>query len=263
MANANMQKAIRAVTVERGRNPAQFVILAFGGSGPVHGATLASSLEIGEVIVPAAAGLFSALGLLFSDLSHHVTRTYFHKLDTLDWNELRAAVEDLRGEAAAILASEHIAPDQISVRVSADLRYVGQAHELQLTLSKATGELIARSHLVEAFTERYRGRYGHALDDGDLEIVNLRAEARRSNAGTVGWPRVDGGRHKRSSSRRCYFADRGFVTTSILGRQDLSCDPRLGPLIIEEYDSTTVVPPGWSAQLDDHGNIRLRAGTPT
>ncbi len=263
IANANMQKTIRAVTVERGRNPAQFAMLAFGGSGPVHGATLASSLKIGEVIVPAAAGLFSALGLLFSDLSHHVTLTYFHKLGTLNWDGLGATVEDLRGEAAAILASEHIAPDQISVRVSADLRYVGQAHELQLTLSNAKGELIARSHLVAAFTERYRGRYGHALPDGDLEIVNLRAEARRSNPGTAEWPRLGDGRHKRSSSRRCYFADLGFVTTSILGRRDLSHDPRVGPLIIEEYDSTTVVPPGWIAQLDDHGNIRLQPGRPT
>jgi N-methylhydantoinase A len=258
IANANMQKAIRAVTVERGRNPAHFAMLAFGGSGPVHGATLASSMNISEVIIPAAAGLFSALGLLFADLTCQLSRTYFHKVDHLSWSNLRAAAADMRAQASAVLTAEHIDARQQSVQVSADVRYVGQSHELPVLISQGASQLIDRATLSRTFTAEYLNRYGHSLPDGELEIVNLHVEARRVSADPRSWVQVKTTQRSRAE-RRCYFPHLGFVTTAIIGRGSLGAELVPGPMIIEEYDSTTVVPPAWTAALDEHGNIRLRA----
>lgn len=257
IANANMKKALRAVTVERGRDPSQFSMLAFGGSGPVHGATLAEELKIREVIVPSAAGLFSAFGLLFADLTHHVTQTYFHRLGDVDWAELARAVEQLRARASEVLAAQHAAGREVSIVVSGDVRYVGQTHELQVPLSEAADRLRDRDAVTRAFTDEYEIRYGHSLPGAELEVVNLRATATLPRAAEVEWPRFSHS-DRSDDTRRCFFADEGFVTSAVIGRSALGAGPVPGPAVIEEYDSTTVVPPGWTAALDRHGNIRLR-----
>jgi N-methylhydantoinase A len=259
IANANMQKAIRAVTVERGRDPSRYSMLAFGGNGPVHGATLADALKIERVIVPPAAGLFSALGLLFADLTFESVRSVLEDLETLDWQALESTVAELRGGTTGELLAQRSTAGGIRVRVAADMRYRGQNHELQIPIADEDDRLVDLAELRRRFGDEYTLQYGHRLDDTEIEIVNLRAIARQIGASTQQWPRTDGGEPPPERSRQAYFADTGFVSTSVIARANLRGAGRGGPLIIEDYDTTTVVPPRWNAELDDYSNIVLTA----
>jgi N-methylhydantoinase A len=260
IADANMQKAIRAVTVERGRDPARYSMLAFGGNGPVHGATLAELLKIDRVVVPPAAGLFSSLGLLFADLTYESVQSVLAELETLAWPDLESMITALAERTTAELLAERRTGGEIRVRVAADMRYRGQNHELEITIADDAERLAGLAELRRRFEEEYSVQYGHRLEDTEIEIVNLRAVARQIGASTQQWPRTTGGEPPAEYARQAYFAGTGFTTTAVIGRANLRGADRSGPLIIEDYDTTTVVPPGWSAELDDHGNIVLSTG---
>ncbi len=265
IAASNMIRAIKAVSSERGRDPRDYVLFAFGGNGPLFAAGMAQALEMRKIVVPPAPGLFSSFGLLYSDVEHHYVRTFRRQTRQLDPAELDQVLGRMRAEALAQLAAEGFTGAATRLRVSADLRYHGQSFELTIPVAATALDRRALAELEEAFGREHERTYGHrAGADEPVEIVNLRLVAQ----GIPAAPRVPervrvalerGG--ERPSARRVYFGpERGWLETPVLVRGDLAA-PREGPCIVEEYDATCVVPPGATAALDEHGNVVIELQT--
>jgi len=264
LANATMARAVRAVSSERGRDPRQFVLMAFGGNGPVHAATMACALEIPRVIVPPIPGLFSALGLLFPDIEHHYVRTHKRRLDALDVAETEQAFEALEAEGRRALAAEGYRGLAARLRRLVDMRYFGQNSELTVGLPDAAAAAGLSGALGERFGLEHERTYGYRSSDEVVEIVNLRVIARgvspfarvpaRLTVGPVGGAAPAAGR------RGAYFGpEHGWREVPVVARRDLGVR-REGPLIVEQYDSTIVVPPGCRAVLDAGDNVIIDVG---
>jgi N-methylhydantoinase A len=248
VANAAMARALRAVSTERGRNPRELFMLAFGGNGPVHAATLARLLDIRKILVPLAPGLFSALGMLFPEIEHHYVRTHKRKLEELDPAALGAAFDALIAEGAAALRDDGFHSDEHRFEQLIDLRYVGANSELTLPFPPA-GDAMAAWR--DAFGEAHVRHYGYRSDDEAIETMNVRVIARASTRATQVPDRLSlsddgpGG----GGARAVYFGPEfGALSTPISTRANLSADWRAGPLLVEEFDSTTVVPPDGRAR---------------
>ena len=259
--DSNMTRAVRAVSTERGRDPREFALCAFGGSGPVHAATLAASLGIRQVIVPPFPGLFSAMGLLFAEVEHHFYRTYFCKARELDLGRLAQMIEELEREAATTLASEGYTGERARLERFADLRYAGQSFELTIPLPQGSVDAAGIAALEEAFGVEHEKAYGHRATSADesVELVNLRVIGRGLH-----WRDFAAKgdniifRPAPASRRPVYFGPRsGFLDTPVMDRPALPQTATRGPLIVEEYDTTTVVPPDWQARRDAWNNIVL------
>jgi N-methylhydantoinase A len=254
-----MMRAIKAVSSERGRDPREYTLFAFGGNGPLFAAGMAHALEIRTIIVPPAPGLFSSFGLLYSDVEHHYVRTYRRQTRRLDLPELNQAWERMEAEALGQLAADGFTGPFARVRRSADLRYQGQSFELTIPVGAGRLDSTSLAELEEAFGLEHQRTYGHrAGTDEPVEIVSLRVVAQ----GIPDRPRVPervqidrGGTGAPTAARHVYFGPGlGWLETPIVRRGDLA-SPRRGPCIVEEYDATCVVPPSASAALDDYGNI--------
>jgi N-methylhydantoinase A len=249
----NMARAVRAVTTERGRDPREFALVAFGGSGPVHAAGLARAAGMERVVVPIAAGVFSALGLLFSDVRHDFVSSVMAHLDAVDDAALRGAFERLvdqsRGESVL---------DGAQVQYLADVRYVGQSFELTVDLGDLSGDLVARTG--EAFVSDYARLYGQP-GTGAVEVVNLRvavtAPMRRVPYERLASINAAARNGAAAATRPVVFdAAVGSVdTTVVAGRQHLPAEGVVGPTVIEEPDTTILVPPGCQARRDGMWNV--------
>jgi N-methylhydantoinase A len=259
LANASMIRAVKAVSSQRGRDPRKFTLFAFGGSGPVHAAGLARELEIGRIVVPRAPGFFSAFGLLAADLEHHAVRTFMRRTATLDLEELGAAFAALERRCRADLGRDDLRAEQIQVERWVEMRYVGQAFELPV--SAPLGDL--QQHHVATFEQDFHAThertYGHRTDNV-MEIVNLRVICRASiDASPPTSPPplpAANGRSMPRHVRPAYFGPEwGLCDTPVLRREHLTSAAVRGPIIVEEYDATVVVPPGCSAARDHLGNI--------
>jgi N-methylhydantoinase A len=261
VACGTMIRAVKAVSTYRGRDPRDFALFAFGGNGPVVAAHLADMMEMRHVVVPPGAGVFSAFGLLLSDLEHEVAQGYLRPLNEAVASELAARFEAMEDSVVALLRQDSVgtAADQI-VRL-ADMRYAGQAHELTVPLPIGPIEVKA---LAKAFGDEHERNYGHRADADAVECVTLRVIGRLAVGNTS---LLDALRPPQeaaeANTRRAYFGTRhGFVETPVISRASLAFDGRSGPLIIEEYDTTVVVPPGWTARRDERDNIHLDAEGP-
>ncbi len=260
VAGSTMVRAVKAVSTYRGRDPRDFALFAFGGSGPVVAAEVARLMGMSEILVPPNPGVFSAFGLLLSAVEHETNRAFLRRLDGLTAADLDAAYEPLLASLRQTMAAEGFGADEVEIRRFADLRYYGQAHELVLP----NGGAESRSNLADlaaAFGAEHERTYGHRAEDEAVECVALRV------AGRVAPPELaydplsalpgegtDGG------TRRAYFGpDHGHIETQVLSRHELKDRQRPGPLIVEEYDATCVVPPGWQAGLDASANIVIKA----
>jgi N-methylhydantoinase A len=251
IAASNMMRAIRAVSSERGRDPREYALFAFGGNGPLFAAGMARALEMTRVIVPPAPGLFSAFGLLYSEVEHHYVRTWRRPVRGLDPAELAEAFGRLEHEARAQLEAEGFAAAAVRIARSADCRYQGQSFELTVPVTGAVP-------LEEAFGREHERTYGHRAGlDEPVEIVSLRVVGQ----GVSDRPRIPERVHTppgagaAPTARRVYFGPQvGWMVTPIVSRGDLAT-PREGPAVVEEYDATCVVPPGARAGLDRYGNI--------
>jgi N-methylhydantoinase A len=259
VANANMARAIRSVTIERGRDPRDFTLVAFGGSGPVHAADVARALDIGSVLVPVSPGVFTAVGMLASDVEHHFVRAAGGPLDEAAVARGNAGLDEMTGEALATLAEEGYPRDQVRLDAHADLRYVGQASELVIPVPGGRLDAAGLPALREAFAREYATTYGHATDE-PLELVNVRlvATGRRPERLDFRTIRVAAGPPPAATTRPVAFA-RGTppVATPVLPREAVPAAGRPGPLVIESYDSTVVVPPGATVRRDALDNLRL------
>jgi N-methylhydantoinase A len=259
---AGMARAVRAVTIERGRDPQEFTLIAFGGNGPLFAAEMARSLEIARVLVPPAPGVWSALGLLEAEMEHHLVRTFLRPLAGLEPRDLVEALASLEREAESLLSAQGYGADRVEIERSADLKYQGQSFELGVPLGPAAIGLDAFSRLAEAFDKEHERTYGHKAEGDPIQIVNLRLTARVRRATDMrGETRFMPGARARGGEREAYFGPgHGVIRTPVIGREDLDERPRPGPLLIDEYDATTLVPPDCPAHLDAHGNIVIDTG---
>ncbi len=255
--NTNMELATRIVSIERGRDPRELTLVAFGGCGPVHGCRLAQALGIPRVILPAAAGVTAAIGLLAAEVKFDVARTWVRRLDALDPAALTAMYEEMATQATAVVRDAAVAGTVALVR-SVDARYVGQGYELTVSVPPGPLDSAALARIRAAFDEIYAARYGYASPAEPVETVTWKLAA------VGGAPRValakapaasrDGGLKDR---RRAWFPEtRGWTESAVYDRYSLAPGSRLdGPAIIEERESTSVLPPGTSASVDEYANL--------
>ena len=261
VANVSMIRAIRAVSTYRGRDPRDFTLLAFGGSGPVHAVEMARSLGIKRVVVPPAPGLFSAVGLLVAQPEQHFVQTFFSRASEVDIATLNQAYGGMESRGLQTLTEEGYRPADISWRRSVDLRYVGQAYELSVTAPSESLKPEDIDALVKSFHQEHERTYGHKADDEPMEIVNLRMTALGRSNTTRPVQATLAAATDGTSRREVYFGtDHGLMATPIVARADLSSSGRPGPLIVEEYDATVVVPPDCEASLDEWNHIVIDIG---
>ena len=246
IAASNMIRAIKAVSTERGRDPREFALFAFGGNGPCSPCGMARSLGISRVIVPPAPGLFSSFGLLYADVEHHYSRTFRRLLRSGDLAEIDAAWQDLSRQALAQLEAEGFKGKDARLRRSGAMHYQGQSFELIVPVpdgpSMPTWSRIWRRHSAS----EHEITYGHrAGPDEPVELVSIQVVGQGLREGSA-VPRGVLPRHSETESappRRAFFgAEHGWIETPIVDRSDLATR-RAGPLIVEEYDATCLVPP--------------------
>jgi N-methylhydantoinase A len=256
--NSSMAEALRIVSVERGHDPREFALIAFGGAGPVHAAALAAELQIPEVIVPPASGAFSALGLVASDLKRDYSRTLYADLRALDPARVAEALAEMEAIASEWLASAGIPTERCQLLRAADLRYRRQAYELTVAMAQGAVTRESLDRLATAFHDRHRQTYGHANPEEVVQLVNLRLTAIGRLPGlTLAQPPAAAPARRRK--REVWFPQDGSAACPIHWRDGLAAGESLtGPAIIEAMDSTIVVPPGWIASVDGKGYIRLR-----
>jgi len=256
--DSNMAEALRIVSIERGHDPREFILVAFGGAGPIHAASLAAELQIPEVVVPPAPGVFSALGLVATDLRRDYSRTFYADLAKADPAEVAAALAAMEAEGRAMLEAAKVPAERRALLRSADIRYRRQAYELTVPMADGPVTRESLAALVATFHEKHRQTYGHAGLADSVQLVNLRLSA-VGRIPSVELAQRANGAARGDGSRDVWFPATGFATTPVYWRNGLKADAAIdGPAIIEAVDSTTVVPPGWRATVDARGYIRMR-----
>jgi N-methylhydantoinase A len=252
IAASNMIRAIKAVSTERGRDPREFALFAFGGNGPVFACGMATALGIKRVVVPPSAGLFSSFGLLYADVEHHYSRTLRRLLRKADLREVAAAWDALVKQARDQLAADGFSMDKTRIHRSASLHYHGQTYELTVPLPDGQIDV---AYLEEAYGREHEKTYGHrAGAEEPVELVSIQVVGQGLREGPSVPKRVWPSRAEPQPPppRRAYFGS--WIDTPVVRRSDLS-RRREGPLIVEEYDATCVVAPAARAELDSAGNI--------
>ena len=266
VAIANMTRAVKAVSTYRGRDPREFTLFAFGGNGPVVAFEIARSLEMNRVLVPPSPGVFSACGLLLSDIEHEVLQTLYGKVGEIEAVELKDAYVRLEAEARNLLDQEGYAPDEVEIMRYADLHYHKQAFELTLPVSGTGDSVPDLDRIVSDFHAEHQRTYGHMAENDPVGLVNVRVVGRVAahsekavDPDLLVAPR--GAAHRAPGERMAYFGpEHGLLATPVMVRSDLVGRMLEGPLIIEEYDSTCVIPPGCQATVDASANIDIRMG---
>jgi len=261
VANSTMMRALRAISTERGQDVRDFVLIAFGGSGPLHACEMARTLEMREAIIPPHAGLFSAFGLLFADVEYYLIRTYYKRTSEVDLDELNSMLQSMEEQVSGLLVKQGFPLRDVQIERYADIRYAGQSYEL--TIAAPCGVLTRDSIalLENGFDDAHHRTYGHRAESDEAHtFVNFRTIGRVRRTAAV--PKSNGSRsHSARRKRKAYFGlQSGWRETSVLARADLSPEPLSGPLLIDEFDTTTVVPPGCSACLDGNGIIHITIG---
>jgi N-methylhydantoinase A len=260
IANAAMTQALHLVSVQRGYDPREFALVAFGGAGPLHANALAAELHIPTTIIPTSPGITSAMGLLATDLTHDYVRTVRQTTATLDRKALSSAFQRLQTDGRATLAREGVPATAMSFRHALEMRYIGQSFELLIDVpgGDLTGDDL--QHAENAFHQAHERAYGFAAPAEPTEVMNIRLTA----IGVIDKPRLRGrgapaSGDARTASRVVYFSD-----TERLGECPIYDRYRLpigtvidGPAVIEELDSTTLIQPGYRATVDVLDNLVL------
>lgn len=269
VATEHMRRSVRSVTVERGRDPRSFSMIAFGGAGALHAATLASDLRIEETIVPVAQGVFSSLGLLFSDLAATRVASIRAALSDESIAAVLDVARDLVNEAEDALALQHASVESPQISVSLAARYVGQSSSLYVPMPP---ELFRGANidglgaiLAGRFHREHVRTYGHAAEEEEVEVESLQARAWHASQ-TPTFAQIASkylahmplGTEARSERQLYFGPDSGWQAASILTRSALTTAPRKGPMVIEEPEGTTLVPPNHVAHLDATGSVVIR-----
>ncbi|QCS41071.1 hydantoinase/oxoprolinase family protein [Natrinema versiforme] len=247
VANATMTRTIRSVTVERGHDPREFALVAFGGAGPMHAAALADSLSVDRVVVPRPGGVLSAFGLLAADESYDAVRTVGVSLETADTGDLESVYDGLVADVLADASD----PDAARVERAADCRYAGQSFELTVPVD----DEFDAATVAERFREAHERAYGYAMDES-IEIVNLRATA--TIPGSEPTIRHEGAGDAVVGTREAHFPGTGDDPreATVYDRDRLAPGAAVdGPAILEQAESTTVVPPAWTGDILADGTL--------
>ena len=256
IANARIMRALRAVSTERGRDTRDFGLIAFGGSGPIHAAPLARELSIGCIVIPPLPGLFSALGLLSSGVEHHDIRSCLLSECSFSAERIAQMAAELKEGMLKKFSSEGFAAEQVTLALSADIRFQGQSFELRVSIDEPWSSEGSLHELRIRFERDYERSYGQgAGPDDPIEVIAIRLVGRIKPQHPVAFRPAE--RPVSMDARRQACFGGRMLDTPVVSRQSLTSSAR-GPLLIDEYDSTTVVPPGMSACLDEHDNILLR-----
>lgn len=257
IANARTMRALRSVSTERGRDPRDFALMAFGGAGPIHAADLARELKIGTVMIPPCPGLFSSIGLLCSGTEHHEVRSCLLSGEQLTRSTLSSIQEEIDTALLKRFQSEGYDANELELLCSVDMRFKGQASEIRINVPTPVQHNVI-AHLVDRFGEEHERLYGHRSDpDNPIEIITVRGIGRTGERKLL-TQEIDTGDVMTSNNRNAYFGqEHGSILTPVVRRVDLDKEID-GPLLIDEYDSTVVIPPGMRVQRDDQNNIVIK-----
>jgi N-methylhydantoinase A len=262
IAASNMIRALKAVSSERGRDPRDYALVAFGGNGPIFAAGMAEEIGIGRVLIPPSAGVFSSFGLLYAEVEYYFTRTRKRLLRDAAPAALQQVLDGLEAEARTRLGEDGFAEDRIEIRRFASLHYQGQSFELRVPVAAGVLDAAALAAIEEAFGVEHERTYGHrAGADEPVELVSLEVIGRgipdQPRAASAAAARLAPDIAIAAPTRGAYFGpSRGRLDARIVNRSALAT-PHEGPCIVEEYDATCVIPPGWTARLDEFGNMEL------
>ena len=256
IANSEMIGAIRAVSTQRGRDVRDFALVAFGGCGPAHAAQLAREMGIATVVVPPSPGLFSTFGLLTTELEFQRTRTLYADVgDLADGTRLSEILAALKAEIEDEFSAEAGAA-AFAFEIAADMRYWGQSFELQITAPADLAPAALVETLVERFEAEHENTYGHRAKNERVVIAAIRLIGRVPGAANGIGAGGSNAAVGPEGSRDAWFGpDLGWVASPVVGRGAVPSAGRAGPLLIEEYDSVIVVPPGCSARSDTSGSV--------
>jgi N-methylhydantoinase A len=252
IAVANMVRAVKAISSERGRDPRGFAFVAYGGNGPLHAVSAAAELGVHTIVVPPSPGVFSAIGLLTAEPTQHAAKSFLRLTGELDGATLEQAFCELEQIVTDGLASE----GHVELRRTIDVRYAGQSFELSLPVP-APLEASVLAQLDERFATEHERTYGHRAVGDPVEVVHIRvqgsvAAGKRAPVSALRDSPI-------AQARAVYFgASHGLVDSPVVVRSQLTENLRGGPLIVEEYDATSVIPPGWSIRRDAHNNLIIK-----
>jgi N-methylhydantoinase A len=248
--NENMANAARVHAVERGKDPVALPLFAFGGAGPAHATGVAAALGSSTVVAPLAAGVMSAIGFLTSPLAFDFVRSWRCRLDELDWDRANGLLAGMEADGTAMLSESGLAPEEVGHVRYADIRYVGQGHEVRVTLP--AGELADAGVLIDRFEREYRRLYGRGGPSVPVEVINWRVVSSGPRPSLELAPAADdAAAHAVKGTRAAYFpAAGGYVDTPVYDRYALRPGGRFeGPAIVEERESTLVVMPGQAVEV--------------
>jgi len=253
--NAQMAEAMRLVSIGRGIDPRFYALLPLGGAGPIHAAALAAELGISRIVVPPHPGVLSAAGLLCAPIEHELSAAFPRPLAGADWRDVEAALAALDRDCARLMDEEGVAPGSAAVRHFADVCYVGQGYHLEIPLSEEDPEPLAA--LYRDFLAAHDRVYGHATE-APARIVNLRAVHRVAIAPPAFAVSVASAVRPPRPRRVLIDAACGFETAAVHDRAGLTPGVKIaGPAIIEQPDTTTLVPTGWGCRVASAGNLVL------
>jgi N-methylhydantoinase A len=257
-----MSYAVKGVTTERGLDAGDFALVAYGGAGPLHAVEVAREIGITTVIVPTAPGVFSAFGMLFSDLRYDFVRTWFTRLEDVHFDAIEGVYRDLEKEGRAAIAATSIKPRRITLKRAADMRYVGQEHAVTVDLPFAAFEKEDRAAIKRHFDAMHALRYGTSAPDEPAEIVSLRSTV----TGVMRKPpheKIKRGKRAPDKAaftgRRPVYFEGKYRATPTYARAALTAGNRItGPALIEEHASTTVLLPGDRLEVDPYGHLTIK-----
>jgi len=257
--NATMMRALSSVSSERGQDPAKFTLLAMGGNGAVHAGDLAETLGLTRIVVPPAAGLFSAVGLLSADVEHQLIRAFYRPVATVQAPDLNGVVGPMIEEVSGLLSSGGFAGEpNRRIEILLEMKYAGQDSTISIPLADFPATSAMLPALERAFDEEHRRQYGYNSPLEQKRVVAIKVVGR----GLVDHPRLPdkisrtGDHALETRQRKVYYGpEHGWLDTPVGARESLTSQPVAGPLIVEEYDTTTVVRPGWTVSRDSGNNI--------
>jgi N-methylhydantoinase A len=266
VANANMVRGIRVVSIERGHDPRGLTLVPFGGAGPMHGSPVARELSIPRLLVPPDPGILCALGLLVADLRHDLSQTLLAAHADFSAADARASFQPMLAEARYLLAGDRVAPERREIEMRVDMRYIGQSFELPIPVTRfSQGKWAA---LAPAFHAEHERRFGHSDPSAPVEIVSLGVTA-RGVIDTPELPRPEKGgatppAATRSGVRHVYFeagGGGGWYDCTVWARDGLLAGNEIaGPAIVEEVSATTVLYPGDRGRIDEFGSLVVEIG---
>lgn len=255
--NAQMAEGIRQVSVRQGIDPRRYALVPLGGAGGLHATALATELGMTRVVVPRLPGVLAAAGLLAAPVEHEVSAAFASPIETLDLEAMRSAIRDLDARAAALLAREQVAPEDVVASHFADMCFIGQSYTLEIALDPARPD--AAERLYEDFLIAHDRVYGHAFR-APAKITALRAVHQAGGSETLDEMRLaPSGKKVDLPPRRIHVAGLvGAVEARVLARDAMTEGFSFsGPALVQQTDTTTLVEPGWSGEVDSAGNLVL------